>query len=121
MQKARHRGLYPMQDASIKYILSDAIEKNYPWLCKVVLFGSCATNRNKFASDVDVLYITTDNYDEYRDEIRKLKCKLCGLPDDTYADIDPKFMSEFYIENHKSTFLDAIRKEGLVLWTRNHT
>lgn len=121
MRKCRHPGLFPKQKASIEYIIKDAKANDYPWVTKVILFGSCAANRNKYSSDIDVLYVTSDKCQNYNDEMHHLKCTLCGLPDDIYAEIDPKFMSEQYVENQKSTFLENVKREGVVLWTRNLT
>lgn len=120
MRNRRHPGLFPKQKASIDYVVKDVKTKDYQWITKVVLFGSCATNRNKYSSDVDILYVTSEEYQGYNDEMHHLKCVLCGLPDDAYAEIDPKFMSEKYVENQKSTFLESVNREGVVLWTRSH-
>lgn len=120
MQRRKHAGLFPRQKSSVDYILNDLQKNNYPWIKKVVLFGSCAANRNKYSSDVDVLYITSDEYLNYKDQMHHLKCILCGLPDEDYAEIDPKFMSESYVENQDSTFLKNVRQEGVVIWTHSH-
>jgi len=115
----KHSGLFPKQKASIDYILKDMKRNNYPWIKKIILFGSCAKNSNKFSSDVDILFITSNEYTKFKDEMHHVKCVLCGLPDDEYAVVDPKFISEDYFLTQQTTFLSNIRKEGVVLWTHN--
>lgn len=118
MQRRRHSGLFPKQKSSITYVLNNVC--NYPWVEEIILFGSCAKNSNKYSSDVDILFVTSNEYMKYKDDIHHTKCVLCGLPDDEFAVIDPKFMEKQFFDTQKSTFLNNVRREGVVLWTRNH-
>ncbi|MCD8221705.1 MAG: nucleotidyltransferase domain-containing protein [Clostridiales bacterium] len=121
MRKAIHRGLYEHQKSSIDYIISKMNHSTSPWIEKVILFGSCATKKNRFDSDVDVLFVTNDRYREYKDQMLDIKRELIGLSDDRYAEVDPKFLSEAYVAEGETTFLQNVKNEGVILWTRNHT
>lgn len=116
-KKNTARKLSEKQQRSLRYCAEQA--QKYSWIETAVLFGSCARKTQKYTSDVDVLFVTKD--DAPGDIMRHIKAEMAALDDEKYAEIDCKFMEREYFFYGHTTFLDEVRKEGRIVWTRDRT
>jgi predicted nucleotidyltransferase len=95
----------------IDYILAKDISS----LELIVLFGSCAGNRLKVTSDIDLLVISSEKFDQaLRGDIAaELAEPVRGVKTDVI------FYTIDEIKKGKSLFLKQVMKEGIVIWKKD--
>lgn len=110
------------QEDAFKYAM-DAIQKSelYPYLQKIILFGSCARGEETENSDIDLLLVFSEdikNVPRYLKLYRILRSMATS--DELYdAEADLKFcIGDDWITSD-ATIYRCIRKDGVVVWKRN--
>lgn len=90
----------------------------YPYVKRLILFGSCAREEERFDSDVDLLLVLDPSVKEmngYSTKIHFLKGVISSDdPKDTETDLKVAIGSDW--ETDPSTFFSLVRKEGKIIW-----
>ena len=104
---------------TIKYAkdyLSQSSVKDY--IKDIILYGSCAREKVKYNSDVDILVIIDNTAIQdcnIRETLLELKSTL-GFGENNLIDVDLKILSEDSFDNDNSFFVKNIKKEGVKIW-----
>lgn len=118
LQRLRYQ---PQKDAYLFAL--DAIKQSplYPFLQRIILFGSCARGEERFDSDVDLLLVfdaEIKNVPDYRRMYRALR--VAASSDELYAaETDLKLAIGNAWETSNETIYHCIRKDGICVWERN--
>lgn len=99
--------------SDVNYILT----KNIPDLQKIVLFGSCAKGTAKNKSDVDLLFVVSENIPD-----RALRSEVYTDLDDRIQGVstDAKFCTQNALEKATDIFSDEVNKYGILLWEKSN-
>ena len=112
---------YQIHQEALNYALN-VIKKSvlYPYLQKIVLFGSTARGTETGDSDIDLLLVFSgniENVQNYLKQYRNLKSDVNS--DDLHAaECDLKFCIGDEWLTSKSTIYRCIRKDGKIIWQR---
>ena len=103
---------------SLEYALNK-VEKSSvaPYVKHIVLFGSCARGDFHWSSDVDLLFIMDDTFNDHtelKSDLFTLRGNISPI-DSECPEVDAKFYSESNWKNQNSFFLQNARKDGIVL------
>lgn len=99
---------------ALKGIINEVTSK-YP-IKKLILYGSKAKGGSLEGSDIDILFITEDNIDRStRFEISDI---IYNYEVSNDVVISAIFVSEADFIERVSTFLMRVKKEGIVIWSR---
>lgn len=102
------------EQCALKGII-DEVTSRYP-VKKIILYGSKARGDFIEASDIDLLFITEDNVDRLtRFQISDIIYKY-ELSHDVI--VSAIFVTESDFGNRVNTFLTKVKKEGVVIWSR---
>lgn len=107
--------LHHNEQLGLKGIINELTVK-YPFIRKVILYGSKARGDFLEDSDIDLLFITEG------DVPRSTKLQMSDiiynheLSNDIV--VSAIFISESDFKNKINTFLMRVKKEGLVIWSR---
>lgn len=113
---------YQPQKEALSFAL-DVISQSplYPFLQRIILFGSCARGEERFDSDVDLLLVfdaEIKNVPDYRRMYRVLR--VAASSDELYAaETDLKLAIGNAWEASNETIYHCIRKDGICVWERN--
>lgn len=82
----------------------------------IYLYGSCATGKQKFDSDVDLLI-------QYNQDFTPgigRKMRIAVMPDDiSQPDVELKFVKQNQWRQQEDPFSRNLRKEGILLWKKS--
>lgn len=102
----RHSGAIKYAEAVLTSELGNKIDK-------VILYGSCATGRWKYSSDVDLMVIVNTI------DFSALKLRGQCMPDDLeLAEVDVHFISREDYEVRDDTYIKNIKREGVCIYER---
>lgn len=103
------------EQIGIKGIISDLVEK-YSFIKQIILYGSRARGGFLEGSDIDLLFVTETEI------TRSLKTEISDtIYDHELANdivVSAVFISESDFRNKISPFLMSIRKEGIIIWSK---
>lgn len=103
------------EQVSLKGIIKD-LAKRYSFIKKLVLYGSKARGESLEDSDIDILFITgTEIPRKVKNEISDIIYNY-ELANDVV--VSAIYVSETDFINKISPFLMRVRKEGIVIWSR---
>lgn len=96
---------------SALHILSSDPYKQY--IEAIYLYGSCATGRQKFDSDVDLLV----QYNSTFTSAIGRSMRIAVIPDKfDLPDVELKFVEHDHWIKQSDTFSQNLKKEGILLW-----
>lgn len=99
--------------------LNSYLQKTYKnRLAQVILFGSQARGDATQDSDIDILIILKDNFNDYQ-ETQKISFFLTHLCLEYDVVITCFFTTLEQFNTKNNAFFRNIRKEGIVLWWKN--
>lgn len=94
-------------------ILSEEPYRKY--IDAIYLYGSCATGRQKYESDVDLLVQYNPSFDQ---QIGR-NMRIAAMPEDAeLPDVELKFVQQDYWKQASDPFSQNLKKEGILLWKR---
>lgn len=94
-------------------ILSNAPYSKY--IHAIYLYGSCATGKQRYDSDVDLLI----EYNPSFDQIIGRQMRIAVAPDDiNLPDVELKFVEKDLWKKNSDCFSKNLQKEGILLWKR---
>lgn len=103
---------------SLEYAVNKASASPiFPYIRNIVLFGSCARENFHWSSDVDLLFIMDDSFNDHtelKSDLFTLRGNISPI-DSECPEVDAKFYSESNWKNQNSFFLQNARKDGIVL------
>ncbi|NWF75899.1 MAG: nucleotidyltransferase domain-containing protein [Nitrospirae bacterium] len=99
---------------ALKGIINEVTSK-YP-IKKVILYGSKARGGSLEGSDIDILFITENNIDRSTRFVISDIIYNYELSNDVI--VSAIFVSEADFRERLSTFLMRVKKEGIVIWSR---
>ena len=103
---------------SLEYAVNKASASPiFPYIRNIVLFGSCARGDFHWSSDVDLLFIMDDSFNDHtelKSDLFTLRGNISPI-DSECPEVDAKFYSESNWKNQNSFFMQNARKDGIVL------
>ncbi len=104
------------EQRGIKGII-DELTKKYPYIKKIILYGSKARGDFLEDSDIDLLFISESEVS------RAAKSEMNDIIYDHELSNDivvsAIFISESDFKNKINTFLMRVKKEGVIIWSRD--
>ena len=81
---------------------------------KIVIYGSCATEKATYESDVDIAVILNDdNLDVFREKLIKLRSAALAITD---PEIDMHYISAKKYEEENDAYIKAVKRDGVIVW-----
>lgn len=85
-------------------------------ILQIYLYGSCATGKIKYDSDVDILIVVSDKMILNRELIQAFRILRSDLHDiENMAEIDLRLISKTSWEKNDSFYLNNVHREGIQL------
>ena len=105
--------LTPLERARLEHLIGRLATE--PRLTRVVVFGSRARGRSRAHSDLDVaVYFSTPRDRHLERWLDKQAGQIAGDADELHLQIVP-----FFVHEPPSRIHAALKREGIVLWTRS--
>lgn len=101
---------------AMDYALKVLSEEPYcQYIDAIYLYGSCATGRQTFDSDVDLLVQYAPSFDQ---KIGRAM-RIAVMPEDMgLPDVELKFVQQDYWKEASDAFSRNLRREGILLWKK---
>ena len=87
---------------------------------QVILYGSCAGGEEKFTSDVDLVVVFRANSGYTKKDMRTMRMAINEDSDVGTVDVDVHFLDSADITTSKSTYVNEIRKDGIIIYKCGH-
>jgi predicted nucleotidyltransferase len=111
----RHPYLHCHEREALEGII-DAVTDRFPWIGKIILYGSKARGDFREESDVDLLFAVEGEVS--RDEKTRIYDLLFGFEVGYGVLVSAVFASPNDLSEGTSAVLKRIRKEGIEVWSR---
>ena len=111
----KHPYLHCHELEALKGII-DAVTDRFPWIGKIILYGSKARGDFREESDVDLLFAVEGKVS--RDEKTRIYDLLFGFEVDHGVLVSVVFASPDDLAEGTSAVLRRVRKEGIEVWSR---